>query len=168
MQLHAQPADLVAIAREELASLQPLAGKRRIEFNAPSNAWSSYDPDIIRRVIGNLIGNALKYTSATGGIDLTIEETPDAIRLAVHDNGVGIPPEFHQTVFEKFGQVNAGANRIGSGLGLTFAKMAVEAHGGRIGLVSAPGQGSTFWFMLPKSAGGQAATMETPAPSVAG
>jgi signal transduction histidine kinase len=72
-------------------------------------------------------------------------------KVSVVDSGSGIAPEYHEKIFEKFGQAEAsraGAQRS-SGLGLTFCKLAVEAHGGRIGVESVIGKGSTFWFTLP-------------------
>ena len=65
-------------------------------------------------------------------------------------NGPGIAPEFHLRIFEKFGQVEAPNNRTGMGPGLTFCKLAAEAHGGRIGVESDVGHGSTFWFTRPQ------------------
>lgn len=63
--------------------------------------------------------------------------------------GPGIPPEFHGKIFEKFGQVENRQRQLGAGLGLAFCKLAVEAHGGRIGVQSEVGHGSTFWFTIP-------------------
>jgi signal transduction histidine kinase len=67
--------------------------------------------------------------------------------VAVADNGLGIPREYHQRIFERFAQVEA--RKFSTGLGLTFCKLAVEAHAGRIGVDSETGKGSTFWFVLP-------------------
>ena len=74
---------------------------------------------------------------------------PSEIRVTVTDVGPGIAPEYHQKIFEKFGQVEDRNNRVGTGLGLAFCKLAVEAHGGRIGVDSEVGKGSTFWLVLP-------------------
>jgi len=75
------------------------------------------------------------------------------VSLRVADTGEGIPPEYHQLIFEKFGQVQSprSSKARSTGLGLTFCKMAVEAHGGTIGVESAPGEGSTFTFTLPQA-----------------
>jgi signal transduction histidine kinase len=70
-------------------------------------------------------------------------------RVTVADRGPGIAPEMHARIFEKFGQAQPSATRSGSGLGLTFCKLAVEAHSGRIGVESEVGKGATFWFELP-------------------
>ena len=79
------------------------------------------------------------------------------LRVEVTDNGCGIAPEHQQKIFDKFGQLESPEKRRGSGLGLTFAKMAGEAHGGNIGVTSAAGAGSTFWFTLPAKPRAQAA-----------
>ena len=73
------------------------------------------------------------------------------VRISISDNGPGIPPEYYEKIFEKFGQVESRehAQKYSTGLGLTFCKLAVEAHGGHIGVESEVGKGSTFWFKLP-------------------
>ena len=107
------------------------------------------DADIIRRVLANLIGNAIKFTSPDGVVRVVACTVDSVARVEVSDNGPGIAPELHATIFEKFGQVRDDRAHLGTGLGLTFCKMAVEAHGGAIGVTSTPGAGSTFWFTLP-------------------
>ena len=69
--------------------------------------------------------------------------------MAITDTGSGIAPEYHQKIFEKFAQVDMRNKRIGTGLGLAFCKLAVETHGGQMGVESQLGHGSTFWFTLP-------------------
>jgi signal transduction histidine kinase len=77
-----------------------------------------------------------------------MESNDGLIRVSVSDTGTGIPAEQHERVFRRFTQVGAG--RGGVGLGLYIARRIVEAHGGKIGLVSRPGEGSTFFFTLPR------------------
>lgn len=149
MKLECHPADLGHIARDALAGLKVLAGTRRFTLDVPAPAPVSCDVDIVRRVIGNLVGNALKFTTNTGAVAVTVAVTAQRIRLTVTDDGPGIAPENHRRIFEKFGQVEGKQSRLGTGLGLTFARMAVEAHRGEIGVESELGKGSTFWFTLP-------------------
>lgn len=153
MELRRQRIDLAAMVAEVVAASRLLVGSRRIILTTPRPAWAECDPDLVRRVIGNLVGNALKFTASTGTIEVTITLELRAVRVAVKDDGPGIAPEHHQRIFAKFGRIEGRAtDRPGYGLGLTFCKMAVEAHGGQIGLESAPGQGSTFWCTLPTEA----------------
>jgi signal transduction histidine kinase len=149
LNLNPENVNLTALATGVLASLKPLARERSVTIEAPESVTAPVDRELIRRVVANLLGNAFKFASPRGRVSLRIEPGPDFIRIAVTDDGAGIAPEHHARIFEKFGQVEANRQKYGTGLGLTFAKMAVEAHGGEIGVISAVGQGSTFWFTLP-------------------
>jgi NtrC-family two-component system sensor histidine kinase KinB len=103
-------------------------------------------------VVDNLVSNAFKYTDRGGHIKVMVEHAEDTLLVHVRDDGQGIPDDYHDRIFEKFVQVtdDSGAPlRKGTGLGLAFCRLAVEAHGGRIWVVSVPGQGSTFSFTLP-------------------
>lgn len=106
------------------------------------------DADLVGRVLQNLLDNAINHAGGQARIGLEVECRSGEVCLRVTDNGRGIPAEARKRIFEKFGQVGAG-EKHGSGLGLTFCKLAVEAQGGTIGVDSVPGQGSTFWFTLP-------------------
>jgi signal transduction histidine kinase len=109
------------------------------------------DPDLIRRVIANLVGNALKFSASDRIVLVVLLGQPETVRIEVRDQGHGIAPDQLDLVFDKFAQVAArtAGHVHSSGLGLTFCKLAVEAHGGRIGVQSELGSGSTFWFELP-------------------
>lgn len=110
----------------------------------------SADEDILRRVIGNLVDNALKFTPAGGRVTLTTEACDDGVQFHVSDTGPGVPHEFRERIFERFGQVpGLAGRRRGTGLGLTFAKLAVDAHGGRIWVEDNPAGGSIFSVFLP-------------------
>jgi signal transduction histidine kinase len=107
------------------------------------------DANLIERVIANLVSNALKFTTPQQHVRVSVEAEGANVRVSVIDEGPGIPPELHSCVFDKFGQIE-GRNCVhSSGLGLTFCKLAVEAHGGTIGIESVVGKGSTFSFTLP-------------------
>jgi PAS domain S-box-containing protein len=111
------------------------------------------DADKVRRVLVNLLGNAIKFTPRSGTIRLSACLEPDgqAVVIGVHDTGEGIPKEAFARIFEKFGQVQTrkAGRSMSTGLGLTFCKLVVEAHGGRIWVESELGTGSVFFFTLP-------------------
>ena len=111
------------------------------------------DVHLLNRVFANLIGNALRHAGSGITIDLQVRrsEHPEGVTFTVADDGVGIPPAHHELVFQKFSALTHPAARGSSGLGLTFCKLAVEAHGGRIWLDSHDGEGSAFHFSLPAS-----------------
>jgi signal transduction histidine kinase len=117
------------------------------------------DVDKATRILVNLLGNAIKFTPTGGSIAVVVGPDPysEQVAFQVMDTGTGIPSQFHSRIFEKFAQVEDAPGRDGAdgrtafstGLGLTYCKMATEAHGGRIGVQSEPGAGSTFTFTLP-------------------
>ncbi len=106
---------------------------------------------VLIRVLVNLLSNALKYTPAGRTITVSAQVTDEGIHFAVTDEGPGIPKEYRDRVFDRFVQMEArkAGAPIGTGLGLTFCKLAVEAHGGRIWLESEVGKGTTVHFLLP-------------------
>lgn len=125
-----------------------------------------FDPEVVQRVLANLVANAVRYDQT--GDDITVEVTArDAwITVVVADRGPGVPDERREDIFRKFGGAagpEASANGS-SGLGLTYCRLAVEAHGGRIGVSPRPDGGSRFWFSLPAApqADGPAAPRMTP------
>lgn len=150
MPLRLNPCNICDLARAAVQPFEAMSGGRKINLDLPENAISVVcDLDLIRRVIANLVGNAIKYTEDNGIINLHFSTSEAGVKIRVEDNGPGIPQELHHRVFEKFGQAKAEQRSVGVGLGLTFCKLAVEAHGGTIGLESDLGKGSIFWFELP-------------------
>ncbi len=164
---------LVDRAAERLISL---AQDRQITINvdvAPDLALVRADNELIVRVLQNLLGNALKFSGRGSTVQVRVFEGPwsleiaagnghtpvgenngegylpagPAVTLAIRDQGIGIALKDQEKIFTKFGQV--GERRGGTGLGLTFCKLVVETHGGRIWVESMPGEGSTFFFTLP-------------------
>ena len=101
----------------------------------------------LRRVLTNLIGNAVKYTQVGGHIQVTARQDDDGVQVRVQDNGPGIPAEAQGRLFEQFYRVGRAEN--GTGLGLSIVRALVERQGGRVGVESEVGKGSTFWFWLP-------------------
>jgi two-component system sensor histidine kinase/response regulator len=153
MPVDRQVVDLCLVADEAVRGLSGLAINRNLVQKAPQGAvMSNCDPALIRRVIGNLLGNALKFTPQSGSITLTVGRVDGRPWVEVADTGPGIPADFIGRVFDKFSQAGAGraTKRYSTGLGLTFCKLAVEAHGGTIGVTSEVGAGSRFSFQLPE------------------
>lgn len=114
------------------------------------------DKPLLKRVFSNLLQNALTHSGRTIQLQVSVRATDGGVLFAVQDNGPGIPAEFHEIIFQKFGRAKTGnVPRVrSSGLGLAFCKLVIEAHGGRIWVKSAPGEGSTFYVQLPTRVGG--------------
>ncbi len=141
--------DLSAVVRTAVANLKGIAWKREVRIQAETLILAC-DQGLICRVIENLIGNGLKHTPSDQTLWVSVTGLSDGARVEVRDEGPGIPAADRDRIFEKFGTLQArGAKSHSAGLGLSFCKLAVEAHGGRIGVESEEGLGSTFWFTLP-------------------
>jgi two-component system, sensor histidine kinase and response regulator len=116
--------------------------------------WCECDPDIVRRMLENLVDNALRYTPSRSQVTLEVCH-PEAgeIAVSVRDQGPGVPEAERARVFEKYAQLDRPADRaqqrFGRGIGLTFVKMAADAHGGRIWVDEAPPRGAAFQLRLP-------------------
>lgn len=150
--LHQEQASIEAIVQEAVEEVEPLAEAKShqmmvdIEPDLPS---IEIDVDMIRRVIINLLENAIKYTRSGGEIRVTVSSKQGRIQLSVQDNGPGIASQNQQQIFEKFSRIHHEGRPKGLGLGLAFCRLAVNAHGGEIWLESEEGEGSTFTFNLP-------------------
>lgn len=154
-----QPAALVEQALAQVAAEAQAHGHELSTDLAADCPEIMADDEKLLRVIVNLLGNAVKFTPDGGRITVGTRCNSDGLVVSVSDTGPGIPPEYQEKVFEKFGQVEARqtGRKHSTGLGLTFCKLAVEAHGGRIWVDSEPGAGSTFAFSIPQTPGSGAA-----------
>jgi signal transduction histidine kinase/CheY-like chemotaxis protein len=142
--------DLALAVTESVAGLRPLADRKQItvETNIQPIAID-VDRGRFRQIVYNLLSNAIKYTPIGGRIVIEAVNANDEVRLSVIDTGVGIAAEDAAAVFEEFRQVgDPNTRQAGTGLGLALTKRLVEAHGGRIELVSALGEGSRFTVVL--------------------
>ena len=149
---------LAASLKEIVAGIESLTRDKRliVDVACGDDVPSLYvDPDLFRRIIVNIIGNAIKFSPDDGTIGIAASATPDSIRIEIKDEGPGIPPEFRATIFEKYGQVESrtSGRKYSTGLGLAFCKLAVETHGGTIGVISEEGSGSIFWMHFPTTRG---------------
>jgi signal transduction histidine kinase len=152
MPLHPEACDLEQLTHAARQQLSGLIQDRQISIS-PSDppVVAQCDPVITERIIQNLLGNALKFTPVEGSIRIEVSREGPWARFSITDTGPGIPAEYHEKVFQKFGQAELRKDRKqpSSGLGLAFCKLAVEAQGGGIQLESEPGRGTTFHVRLP-------------------
>lgn len=146
-------ADLAEIAQTVVANLQSEAAKKNIKIDvvALEPVYILIDKYRISQVLYNLISNAIRY-SDQGQVAIIIKELPRFVQVQVRDNGPGISEEHLPLLFERFYRAEKSRNRNkgGSGLGLAIAKSFIEAHGGEIWAESKLGEGSSFFFLLPK------------------
>jgi signal transduction histidine kinase/ActR/RegA family two-component response regulator len=119
------------------------------EKENPVRAW--IDARHIRQVLINLMSNAIKYTPEGGDVSVNIEPLGDKIKISVVDTGVGISPADLEKLFERFtrSEHSYSQAQVGTGIGLDLTKRLVELNGGKIGVESTPGQGSSFWILIP-------------------
>jgi signal transduction histidine kinase len=133
-----------------LCGLDP---RLQVEVGAEVPVVYHGDAELLRRVIENLVSNAIKHTPRDGRLRVDVASTPACVRIAVRDEGPGVPPNARERIFERFSAtgLSTESGRHSVGLGLAFCKYAVEAHGGTIRVESAQPRGSTFIVELPWS-----------------
>ncbi len=146
-----QPCDLVKLAGAAIDHCRYLSTNKTVELHSPKTLVYECDGNLIQRIIGNLVSNALKFTPAKGRVNVSVRAFRGIVRITVQDNGPGISKENQERIFDKFVQIENSHRRKGYGLGLAFVKMAAEAHGGKAGVQSTLGEGSAFWVDLPSS-----------------
>lgn len=144
---------VASIFRQAEETFRPIAEKRGIDLLAvpPEDGVAvRADPFRVSQIVGNIVGNALKFTPEHGNVTLRAEANGNHVAIHVTDTGPGIPPNDIEHLFDDFWQARRNDHR-GVGLGLAIAKGVVEAHGGMIWAESTPGHGSTFSFTLPRA-----------------
>jgi len=143
---------VLEMVKEAIAEQQSAAQQKRVtlalEVSPLSPETVVADPERLGLVFANLISNAIRHTPEDGRVIVRVREAGPCARFEVEDSGEGISKEYQRDIFSKFFRI-PGAASGSAGLGLSIAKEIVEAHGGNIGVVSQPGQGSTFYFTLP-------------------
>ena len=153
MELCLKPVSLEALCQDLLATYVHEANEQGVILKnrfAPALPLIEADEEKLTRVLANLLDNALKFTPAGGQVDLTIEPEAESILITVSDTGPGVPEDFREGIFERFAQVpGTSGRRHGTGLGLAFSKLAVEAHSGSIWVEENPEGGSRFRIRLP-------------------
>lgn len=141
---------LVSETMEMFGELAAARGVRLRRSVAESGLAIEADRGRVSQILSNIVGNAIKFTPAGGEVSISVDRAGDWVRFAVADDGPGIPAEHLPHVFDRFWRQDESRSQ-GSGLGLFICKMIVEGHGGEIGVESAPGRGSTFYFTLRKA-----------------
>ncbi len=157
--LDIKPTSLAAILDKAITEITPLAAEAHVEITleVPSDLPIVHvDPELVYRVFNNLLDNAIKFTPPRGYIRVWVKHNfalpHPKLLIGISDSGPGISPASQASLFRKFSQVPVpGAKRRGTGLGLAFCKLAIEAHNGRIWVESQPGDGATFKIELPQS-----------------
>ena len=149
------PVDLAPLCTEVYDEYRPVAASRGLELSVTAEPGSTVlgDSRRLTQVIGNLVSNSLKFTPAGGRVAIELSSVDGSVNLAVRDTGRGIPEDVQSRLFTKYERVGGSvAARVeGTGLGLVIVKEIVEAHGGSVGVRSREGEGSTFWFKLPRA-----------------
>jgi signal transduction histidine kinase len=145
--------DVAALAADCVEAARPVADQRSIELHLAAVPVPALvgDRGRLAQVLDNLVSNALKFTPEGGRVEVRTSVTNEFVRLEVEDSGIGIPVEEQPRLFERFFRAASATEQAipGTGLGLAIVKAIVEAHTGRIEVVSAPGKGTTFTVELP-------------------
>ncbi|MEO7138333.1 MAG: CHASE3 domain-containing protein [Gemmatimonadales bacterium] len=152
MPLSREDTNLVELLSSAVASLGPPPNAIDVVYEtAGQPVVIACDRDVMTRVLANLVGNAFKFAPRRGEVRIGLEASRGMVRVTVADNGPGVDPEHRKVIFEKFAQAPLGRAGKGrsTGLGLTFCKLAIEAHGGKIGVGNCDGGGARFWVELP-------------------
>ena len=143
------------LIQEVAEILSPLTTDKGVAIyrQCPGDVYAEMDLERIEQVVVNLVENAIKFSDEGTEIEVEVQENKDDVLVAVKDQGVGISEESLDVIFEKFSTLPTSGGegkREGTGLGLAICKGIVEAHGGRIWAESKEGEGSVFFFSLPR------------------
>jgi K+-sensing histidine kinase KdpD len=151
--LSRQSTDLRMLVKRTVRAFVPLMDQREqmVTLDLPSRlGLVSIDRRRIEQVLNNLLSNAIKFTAKGGDIQMSVKESERAIEVGIQDDGPGIPVQEQERIFKKFYTLATSRGLAGMGLGLYIARRLVELHGGSIGVESQPGEGSRFYFEIPK------------------
>ena len=146
--------DLDAIIKQSIDAINDQASEKSIKVNYnPHRLIISADTERLRQVMINILSNAVKFAPQHTAIDITVTDKSNLVTVSARDQGPGIAPAEQQKVFDRFHQsiADPALRSAGTGLGLAISKALIEAHRGTIGVSSAEGKGSTFWFSIPST-----------------
>jgi signal transduction histidine kinase len=155
LRLDLRPVEFKELLQEICEQMKVVADDHSISFQPSSLETVSVlgDREHLRRLLLNLVDNAIKYTPAGGSVTLSLQSEKDWASLRISDTGIGLSRDEQQLIFSRFHRATETRSRDekGVGLGLSIARSIAEAHGGRIQVESTPGQGSTFTVLLPQT-----------------
>lgn len=155
LKLELERCDLIPLVRETVEDLRVTAPERSLVLEVPEQAaiWVQADRARISQVITNYVTNAIRYSPADQPIHIGLTRSADTVRVWVQDQGPGLSKEAQKDLWQRFHQVRGIQVQCGSGrglgLGLYICQTLIDGHQGKVGVESAPGKGSTFWFTLP-------------------
>ncbi|MBA3822018.1 MAG: sensor histidine kinase, partial [Deltaproteobacteria bacterium] len=149
LELRLQRVELARLISETVERAVSSVDRGRIRVRVGGPVMVHGDPTRLERVIANLLSNAFKYSPRTGCVTIQLEVEHDRAKVSVIDTGLGMTPEQTRNVFARYQRNESARDRDGYGLGLYISRQIIVAHGGRIGVASAPGKGSRFFFELP-------------------
>lgn len=154
LDFHMEKISLNTVVTDSIVALKPIANEKRIKLEFQEDASDVYitgDSGRLAQVMGNLLSNAIKYSHNRASVVVSLDCQDGRVRVAVTDQGPGVPDEFKNQMFERFTQADASDTRQkgGTGLGLSIAKTIIEKHGGTIALDPKTVTGAKFYFMLP-------------------
>lgn len=151
LNLRVEEVEVAELIERTISELRPLAARKRLTVRSEVGPGTlPGDPNRLRQVFYNLLSNAIKFTPAGGSVRVEADLGDDKVRIAVVDDGVGIPLDDQPRIFEEFTQVAEHGPHEGSGLGLSIVRRLVAAHGGHTEVESEPGAGSRFIVTLPR------------------
>lgn len=146
------PVDLAEIVRTSVDAIAPQFAEKAIELHLDLEPTVlAGDPVRLGQIVGNLLSNAFRYTEPDGFVEVRVRRIGDSVRLEVRDTGIGIHPDDHGRIFERFWRAEKSRSRAtgGAGIGLSIVRELVRAHNGEVEVRSAPGKGSLFRVTLP-------------------
>ena len=151
---HFEECDLAAVITETVNLMEPLAAEKNITLVFPHplpSLVANIDPGAIQQALVNLLDNAIKFSPAGSQVEVMLANHSTHWETQITDQGPGIPPAEHARIFEKFHRLGSELRREtqGTGIGLSLVKAVAEAHGGRVTLASAPGEGAIFTLIGP-------------------
>ena len=146
------PINISDVLKRSIDSMRSLAAQKQMTIEVQDcDVQVMGDRDRLVQVLINLLSNAIKFSPEKSAVVISTSEAARAVEVRVMDQGPGIPDKYKEAIFERFEQLEGEAkNKRGTGLGLAICKAIVDQHGGSIGVASDDGNGSSFWFRIPK------------------